>query len=390
MKERKWSILFGIVLMLFSCQSSKTTVQKVVTKVSDPFKDYTVLSIPRENLPLGANWIQGIGPSESGKGNIDLTNKKSLSTFNLSQEFKNKLGLALFSFIGIDEQYQRKVNLEIQKMSIVRPSSITDLGLIPGKSFLFEGIIIEDFSMKYDKGLGIDLEAKIETKLDNIDVEGNFGNTKNISVKGENVFLAYRVLKVLDVKNEKKETVKSSTKDNSFYTWNFSNYKLTYNKTNLNNCFLTKMRDRNHTYLVSESGRYGYEGDVAANDYFDCFDTFGFYFDISSENIYANNGNLFESKLYLNLEDFNGSIKSRTGDTLEFVIIDKRIFLYENLLNDEFIQDFIIIDKFSLEPYLKDTSRGKNLIAIGNDNQISIFRNRIRLITLESPNAPGY
>ncbi len=391
----KTRICFLTLIVLITILSCKTGFEKVATKVSDPFEDYAILSVPREKIPIGAQWIQGIGPAESDNVNIDLTNKKSLSTLNLSQEFKNKLNLALFDFIGIDEGYQKKIKLDIQKMSVVRPKNINDLVFTPGKSYVFEGIMIENFSMNYDKNLGVDLEAKIETKLGSVDVNTDLSSNKIISVKAENIFLAYRVIKINEVINEKKESRTASTNDNMSYYWNFKNFRLTLDKSVINTCFTSKKYQRTFSgYENSKAGESMFNWDDASSDFNECLNK-NFLLLANSEKVYANDGKLFESTYKFNSSDFVLSAKEDYLGIMLLNLDNQRYLLNNTLLNSEIIQDYLIIDKLTFEVNVQGYNRnpkheGVNATKISKDSRLSVFRNRIKISNLKSPNAPGW
>lgn len=381
---KKMILFVAASILILSCKT--TGYQKISANVSDPMQDFNILSVPREKIPIGSEWIQGIGPTNSTVTDLEITNKKSLSQYSLSQEFKTRLNLALFNFLGIDGNYQKQIDININKMSVVRPNKLIDLKMIPGKSYLFEGILVEEFSLDFDKSIGLDIEAVWESKTGEIDVSTTTGSNKKVNVKASNVYLGYRVITVEKVSREKKITQQVKNSENINYSWNFKDYHIDYNKNRLVSCFLNK-KEENPYVNMSENAIYQSR---MMEEFGECLTNNPVLFKISSENIYdEKTGKLYESTLSFPESSFQFYIS-------EVEINNKRLELNNSILNNEIIQDFLIIDSFKLHPVPSYPDRHKNPLNFYNELRVneksamSFFRNKIQITNLKNAVASGW
>jgi len=157
------------------------------------FKEHTALVVPRANIPIGAEWIPGVGPNGEGTpSNVGISAGMSGSTIDTTT--RRKIAFGLGSLLGLDANATNERNVKLEGIEIHRVKDLGQLPLAAGQQVLFEGIKAKTISIVVDKVNGAKLKAAAEAKGIPVSADVDAGGTRKITLDGSDLFLAYQVI----------------------------------------------------------------------------------------------------------------------------------------------------------------------------------------------------
>lgn len=161
------------------------------------FQEHSALAVPRANIPIGAEWIPGVGPNGAGNaGNVDIAQGMSASSINTVT--RRKIALGIGTLLGLNANSSNEQTVKLEGIEIHRVKDIGQLSLAAGQQVLFEGIKAKTISITVDKSQGAALKAAAQAKGIPISADVDAGNTRKISLDGSDLFLAYQVISFSD------------------------------------------------------------------------------------------------------------------------------------------------------------------------------------------------
>lgn len=223
-----------------------------VSYSQDLFKGFKVLNIPRENIPIGAEWINGVGVNGSGVSEKDLTKSKSLSTFNIDKDFKQQIDLGILNFLGLSGDYTNNTVITYTGIKIYTITDLSKTNIRSGQTILYEGVKADSITVKISKKLDASLKAQVDEK---IKLNAVTDYTKGVTFSGSDLFLAYRVFEIGKLKIKRKEVpFKHSVSAIRTHRAKVMEYEITLNVKDLEKCSIRPSKTPNkygNTYLVS-------------------------------------------------------------------------------------------------------------------------------------------
>jgi hypothetical protein len=211
--------------------------------IIDGFK---VMNLPRQDINLGAEWINGIGPNGNGATLDNITANKSISDYELDKDFKNRLNLALFNFLNLDAGFAQSTTINFKNLNIYTIKDFSKLSIRSNQSLLYEGIKADSIYIKIDKNLDASLGVKLNEKLKEVDANLNGNIQKGITIAGDKLFLAYRVF-TLGRTNNKKYVKKIGTPNGGFNEIEIKDYSIAINNSRIYDCLFNGKKIANVT-----------------------------------------------------------------------------------------------------------------------------------------------
>lgn len=171
-----------------------TSTPEFVPAPSKIYAGYSAIDEPRENVPVGALWVQGYGPYGEGAAPDNLITLRSLSGYSLSGDLQLALSFGLASVLDLDPAYRKRISAKFSDLSIVRVKDVSKLAGPADEPRIYEAVRAGSITITAEKALGIDLKAT--AKSQNLIVLGNGdpGQAQTITIDGKDLFLAFRVV----------------------------------------------------------------------------------------------------------------------------------------------------------------------------------------------------
>lgn len=156
------------------------------------YNDFTGLAEPRAELPLGALWIQGYGPTGEGATPDNLVTVKSLNSVTLDRNAQVQLFAGILDLVGLDPSYRNRVSIRLGNVTIVRVKDIEKLAGPAGEPRLYEALKAGTVTITTENDLGLGAASKF---LQNFPVtgRGDAARRRSFSIEGSDLFIAYRI-----------------------------------------------------------------------------------------------------------------------------------------------------------------------------------------------------
>jgi hypothetical protein len=177
----------------------------------DPFDGFKIMTLPRENVPIGALWNISLGPIGNGVSSEFLQNSKSYSNFNQisDKNFSDAINLGLQNYMNLNGKYSAntKSQFKVEDISIVTLNSTDVLKNSIGQYIVYEAIKINKISVTVEKNKDLEIKAGLFKLFQNLDItnETEVKNEKKLEMSGVGLYIAYRVVKVENAKSYKEK-----------------------------------------------------------------------------------------------------------------------------------------------------------------------------------------
>ncbi len=232
--------MFFVAVLFFANQA----------RAQKTFDGFETLNIPRGNMPLGAEWINKVGPHGAGTTADNISISSSLSNFVMDQSFKEKLDLSIVNYLDLGNEYKSDLSISYKNLSIYSIADLTKINIRNGQYILYEAIRADSIVISLQKEVGADVRMKLNDKIKNLKITSSTDLSRGVSFSGEELFMAYRVFKLGNTKISKKEKELSGPAmwQSSMVETKMQDYFLSFNHANLLECMYpagaTKTNDK--------------------------------------------------------------------------------------------------------------------------------------------------
>jgi len=204
MKALTTLVLPAIVSCLWSCRATSKINHPYVDALplQTSIEDFALLKIPKADIHLGAEWIQGKGPVTRQIKPVDEVEVQSLASSFFKEEnaFNAGIKVRILALLGLDTNYKkvRTYQLVIDNAAIVGVNDPGNLSNPEGGMLIWEGLKIKSVSLLVPES-NIDTVAE---RLKNLDKTITFssiqtsGNSQRISMPAFNLYVAYRLARL--------------------------------------------------------------------------------------------------------------------------------------------------------------------------------------------------
>src|SRR4051795_8259319 len=100
MPVRRLLALIGVLSVVGSVQGA--AAPEFAPNPKQAYQGFIGINPPRADVPVGALWINGYGPSGEGAGSDNLGTVKSLSALSIDKNLQLQLSVGLLDLLGID------------------------------------------------------------------------------------------------------------------------------------------------------------------------------------------------------------------------------------------------------------------------------------------------
>lgn len=195
------------------------------------------MNAPRENIPLGAEWINNVGVNGEGTSEDNIIINKSITSYDLDKTAKQKLDLSILSYFNLGANYQSTTSINYTNLTIYTVKDLSKTNLRSGQLILYEAIKADSISIKINKDIDAELKLKLDEKLKDLNIQSGNNFKDGITVSGEKLFLAYRVFELGKTKVKSKSVkIKDTSGGGGLREVKLMNYEVTLNYANLQKC----------------------------------------------------------------------------------------------------------------------------------------------------------
>ena len=185
-------VLALLCLAPIGCGSSLQAAPDFAPSPRQAFDGFVAINPPRPDVPVGALWIQGFGPTGSGADKDNLETIRSVNSLTIDKTLQLSLSLGLFDLIGIDPKLRDHYVARFSDLSIVRVKDLSKLEGMKGEPRLVEALKAGSITISSDNGFGLTART---IGFEQNDAVGSTSNDKAraYSIEARDMIIAIRV-----------------------------------------------------------------------------------------------------------------------------------------------------------------------------------------------------
>lgn len=201
------------------------------------FDGFQILKIPRETIPLGAEWVDGVGVNGISVPETNIAVYRSISSFEIDNSFKKSIDLAILNYFNLDGSYLTNTTINYKNLTIYTVRDFSSTNLNSGQLIINECIKADSIYFKINKKIDSNIKIKLDKKVKDLKLQTNTNFNNGVTFSGNKLFLAFRVFELGKTKVTSISSKIKDTKDGSgLREVKLMNYQVTFNDYNLKKC----------------------------------------------------------------------------------------------------------------------------------------------------------
>lgn len=152
------------------------------------FPGFVSISSPRPDVPIGALWIEGFGPTGEGASTDNLETIRSLNGLTIDRNLQVSLIIGLFDLIGIEPRLRDHFTARFTDLTIVRVKDMERLKGPPGEPRIIEALKAGSIVVSSDGEAGLNVRGGFE--VTRVDGSTTNSRTRAYSIEGRDMFIA--------------------------------------------------------------------------------------------------------------------------------------------------------------------------------------------------------
>ena len=158
---------------------------------------FQALTVPRDDIPIGAIWMDGVGPDGPGQPETNRVRAQSVASLDSNQTLSAGVEGAIARYLKLTGSGSEKVHINLTGLTIERVKSLAEVQFGSGQALLYEGLRAGRITLTYKSTLEASIKAAVAEK--NLPITASVGgNSENTLVlDGSGLFIGYRVVRLV-------------------------------------------------------------------------------------------------------------------------------------------------------------------------------------------------
>jgi len=156
------------------------------------FEGFVGINPPRVDVPVGALWIDGYGPTGEGAQADNLETVRSLNALTIDKNFQLSLSIGLLDLLGVDPKARSHYVARFTDLTIVRVKDIARVAGPQGEPRILEALKAGSVIVSSDAEIGLNGQS-IAWAHSPADGSGTADRTKSYSIEARDMFIAVHV-----------------------------------------------------------------------------------------------------------------------------------------------------------------------------------------------------
>lgn len=157
---------------------------------------YKLMDAPASDVPIGAEWRQGIGPVGPAATPDNIVTRRSFSSLTLSRSARRGLEVKLAEYLGLKPNSEAKLSATVSEISIASVKDSARLGLASGQAFLSDAMKASKISVTTSSGAEARLLSVLEARGLRVSAKAHADGAETLMLEGLDLFFAYRVVQL--------------------------------------------------------------------------------------------------------------------------------------------------------------------------------------------------
>lgn len=185
------ALLSLCTLLITGCASVQTA-----TPSTDIFNGFTLLTAPRSEVEVGAQWIQGRGTTGKGLDPAQLKTVRSFSTLTSGSSFGANLTASLSDQLGLSSETRGASHMTLHDVEIVTINDLASANLRPGNDYIYEALKVGRIVIDGASSANSAVRAAAIREFGTARVEGGITGESKIEINASDLYFAYRVISI--------------------------------------------------------------------------------------------------------------------------------------------------------------------------------------------------
>lgn len=186
------TLLLAMLVATLAVPSSSAAGPAFVPSPRQAFEGFTAINAPRADVPIGALWIDGYGPTGDAAAPDNLETVRSLNGVTIDKGLQLALTAGLFNLLGIEPRLRDKYTARFTDLTIVRVKDVAKLSGPKGEPRIVAALKAASVTVSTEGEIGLNART---IGWNQREIEGSTANgrTRNYAIEGRDLFVAVRV-----------------------------------------------------------------------------------------------------------------------------------------------------------------------------------------------------
>ncbi|MFL6725206.1 MAG: hypothetical protein ACJ8FS_01675 [Sphingomicrobium sp.] len=153
---------------------------------------FVAINPPRAEVPVGALWIDGYGPTGAAADKDNLETLRSLNSLTIDKNLQLALSVGLLDLIGIDPKLRDHYVAHFTDLSMVRVKDISKLAGPKGEPRIIEALKAGSVTISSDSDFGLNAQS-IGFQKSNVNGSTSNDRARTYSIEAHDMFVAIHV-----------------------------------------------------------------------------------------------------------------------------------------------------------------------------------------------------
>ena len=167
------------------------------------FEGFVGINPPRAEVPVGALWIEGYGPTGEPAPADNVETVRSLNGLTIDKNLQLSLSFALFDLLGIEPKARGHYAARFADLSIVKVKELARLSGPKGEPRIIEALKAGTVTVSSDSEFG--LNGQKLGFQNRVDGSGTTGRTASYAIEARDMFIAIRVASYEIIESKERE-----------------------------------------------------------------------------------------------------------------------------------------------------------------------------------------
>jgi hypothetical protein len=184
--------LLALTLAAAMLPACATAAPEFAPNPRQAFEGFVAINPPRGDVPVGALWINGFGPTGDGADKDNLATDRSLSALTIDKNLQLSLSAGLLQLFGIDPRARDHYVARFTDLSLVRVKDVSKLSGPRGEPRIIEALKAGSVTISSDSAIGLSGQNSPWQRKD-VEASGTADRSHLYSIEARDMFIAIHV-----------------------------------------------------------------------------------------------------------------------------------------------------------------------------------------------------
>jgi hypothetical protein len=184
--------LLALILAVALLPACAVAAPEFAPNPKQAFDGFVAINPPRADVPVGALWIDGFGPTGDGADKDNLETDKSLTALTINKNLQLSINVGLLQIFGIDPKASDHYTAHFTDLSVVRVKDVTKLSGAKGEPRIVEALKAGSVTISSDSDIGLNGQNTPWQRKE-LEGSGTSDRAHSYAIEAHDMFIAIHV-----------------------------------------------------------------------------------------------------------------------------------------------------------------------------------------------------